>query len=413
MPKRIVQLSDVKVKNAKPKNKNYKLSDGGGLYLLITPSGGKLWRMKYTYREKEKLLAIGTYPTITLSEARQHKDNAKKLLNNGVDPSLHKKAEKEARCEVINNSFEVIAREWHGHKIAEWSPDHAATILSRLEKDIYPWIGSSPITEVTARDIKKVVDRVNSRGTIEAARRLQTIIGQVFIYAISTDRANYNIAAGLKGYLPSPSKTKKHMAAVTDPKELGFLLRALDTYKGGFVAHCALRLLPLFFCRPGELRHLEWQEIDFETKQITIPSLKMKMKQDHIIPLSHQAAGILKELKPLTGHSRYVFPSVRSLSRCMSDNTLNAALRRMGFDGNTVVAHGFRATARTILHEVLQVSPYVIEAQLAHRVPDALGTAYNRTAHLAERRKMMQLWADYLDGLKAGARVIPFKRAEA
>jgi len=412
MPKRIIPLSDVKIKNAKPRDKNYKLADGGGLYLLITPTGGKLWRMKYTYGDKEKLLAIGSYPTVDLSEARQQREAAKKLLKQGVDPSIQKKAKKEAMHEATKNSFEAIAREWHGHKKDEWTADHASTILTRLEKDIFPWVGGIPITDITAKDIKTVVDRVKSRGTLEAARRLLTITNQVFNYAISTDRANFNIAVGLKGYLPPSSKTKRHMPAVTDPKELGPLLRALDAYEGSFVAQCALKLLPLLFCRPGELRHLEWREIDFDAEQIIIPGSKMKMKSDHIIPLSSQAATILKELHPLTGHGKYVFPSTRSFSRCMSDNTINAALRRMGFDGDTVVAHGFRATARTLLHEVLQVNPHAIEAQLAHRVPDALGAAYNRTTHITERRKMMQLWADYLDGLKAGAKVIPLKKAE-
>jgi len=409
MPKRIIPLSDVKVRNAKPKEKDYKLADGGGLYLLVSSTGGKLWRFKYGYGGKEKLLALGVYPIVGLSDARQRRDDAKKLLDNGVDPSINRKAAKAARNEAIGNSFEMVAREWHGHKKDEWSIDHAATIMTRLEKDIFPWIGGTPLMDVTAKNIKEVVDRVKSRGTIEAARRLLTIINQVFTYAISTDRANFNIAQGLKGYLPPSSKTKKHMAAVTDPKELGPLLRAIDTYQGSFVAQCALKLLPLLFCRPGELRHMEWCEIDFEAGQVNIPGHKMKMKSDHIIPLSSQAIVILKELQPLTGHGKYVLPSTRSFSRCMSDNTINAAFRRMGFGGGTVVGHGFRATARTLLHEVLQVNPYVIEAQLAHKVPDALGRAYNRTTHIVERRKMMQKWADYLDGLKDGAKVLPFK----
>ncbi|MBW2651209.1 MAG: tyrosine-type recombinase/integrase [Deltaproteobacteria bacterium] len=376
------------------------------------PTGGKLWRFKYRYGGKEKLLALGLHPIVGLSDARQRRDYAKRLLEKGVDPSINRKAVKTARKEAAENSFEVIAREWHDHKKTEWSTDHAATILTRLEKDIFPWIGGIPLTGVTAKDIKGVVDRVKSRGTIEAARRLLTIINQVFTYAIFTDRANFNIAVGLKGYLPPSSKTRKHMAAVIDPKELAPLLHAMDSYQGGFVAQCALKLLPLFFCRPGELRHMEWREIDFQAEEVTIPGSKMKMKSDHIIPLSTQSIAILKELQSLTGHGTYVFPSTRSFSRCMSDNTINAALRRMGFDGDTVTGHGFRATARTLLHEVLQMSPYVIEAQLAHRVPDALGAAYNRTTHISERRKMMQTWADYLDELKAGAVVMPFKTAK-
>ena len=412
MPKRIIPLSDVKVRNARPKEKDYKLADGGGLYLLVSSTGGKLWRFKYAYGGKEKLFALGTYPVVGLSDARQLRDDAKRLLENGIDPSINRKAIKAARNEAAANSFETIAREFHIHRKNEWTQDHAATIMTRMEKDIFPWIGTIPITAVTAKDIKGVVDRVKSRGTIEAARRLLTIISQVFTYAISTDRANFNIAQGLKGYLPPTSKTRKHMSAVTDPRELAPLLRAMDTYQGSFVAQCALKLLPLFFCRPGELRHIEWSEVDFESEQISIPAKKMKMRADHIIPLSSQAIAILKELYPLTVHGKYVFPSARSLSRCMSDNTINAALRRMGFDGSIVVAHGFRATARTLLHEVLQINPYVIEAQLAHRVPDTLGNAYNRTTHITERRKMMQLWADYLDGLKQGARVLPMQRAK-
>lgn len=293
MPKRIVPLSDVKVRNAKPQGKDYKLADGGGLFLLVTTTGGKLWRFRYQFGGMEKLLALGKYPITSISDARQRRDSAKQLLDKGIDPSINRKAERAARDETAANSFEKIAREWHGHKQSEWSPEHAATILTRMEKDIFPWIGSTPLTEVTAKDIKAVLDRVKSRGTIEAARRLLTITGQVFTYGISTDRANYNIAQGLRGYLPPSSKTKRHMPAVTDPKELGALLRAIYGYQGSFIAQCAMRLLPMIFCRPGELRHLEWSEIDFENKQITIPAAKMKVKADHIIPLSTQAVAIL------------------------------------------------------------------------------------------------------------------------
>lgn len=412
MPKTILPLSDVKVRNAKPQGKDYKLADGGGLFLLVTTTGSKLWRFKYRFGGMEKLLALGKYPITSISDARQKRDSAKQLLDKGIDPSINRKAERAAQNETAANSFEKIAREWHGHKQGEWSQEHAATILTRMEKDIFPWIGSTPLTEVTAKDIKGVLDRVKSRGTIEAARRLLTIAGQVFTYAISTDRANYNIAQGFRGYLPPSSKTKRHMPAVTDPKELAPLLCAMDTYQGSFAAQCALKLLPMLFCRPGELRHLEWSEIDFENKQIIIPASKMKMKSDHIIPLSTQAVAILEEIQPLTGHGKYVFPSARSDSRCMSDNTINAAFRRMGIDRDTVVGHGFRATARTLLHEILRFDPYVIEAQLAHRVPDALGTAYNRTQFIDERRRMMSVWSDYLDSLKetGESKVIPLRR---
>lgn len=407
-------LNDIQVKTAKPKEKDYKLTDGEGLYLLITVNGGKRWRFKYRFDGKEKLLAFGTYPDISLSEARNRRHEARNLVANGLDPSAEKKAAKEAKAELKANSFETIARDWHWHMLdrKEWSQEHATTILNRLDQDIFPWIGSKPITEVAAKEIKSILDRIRSRGVIETARRALTIMGQVYRYAILTDRAEYDISAGFRGYLPSISKTRKHMAAVTDPKELAPLLRAIDTYQGSLVAQCALKLLPLVFVRPGELRHMEWSEIDFETAEWSIPAAKMKMKQPHLVPLSRQAIAILKEIQPLTGNSNYVFPSTRSHSRCMSDNTINASFRRMGFDGDTITGHGFRATARTILDEILHQRIDIVEHQLAHAVKDPNGRAYNRTAHLVERRKMMQLWADYLDGLKAGAKVIPFKRAE-
>lgn len=414
MPKRIVPLSDVKVRNAKPKDKEYKLSDGGGLYLLVTPTGGKLWRMKYSYVGKEKLLTFGAYPAVTLSDARQRREDAKKLLANSVDPGAVKKAQKEAREELAANTFEIIAREWHAeHKrVKKISDEHAINTLNRLEKDVFPWIGKKPIVEVKASEIKSVLDRIKDRGVVETARRVQTIIGQVYRHAIKTDRAQYDLTAGLKGHLPSIKDTRKHMAAITDPKELAPLLRAIDGYSGSFIVRCALKIAPMVFVRPGELRKAEWSEFDFDKKEWSIPAEKMKMKVAHIVPLSDQVLSVLEELKPLTGSGRYLFPSIRSAQRPMSDNTVNAAFKRMGFDGDTIVGHGLRATARTLIHEILGFTPDAIEAQLAHLVPDRLGRAYNRTLHLAERRKMMAVWADYLEGLKKGATVIPFKKAE-
>jgi len=407
-------ITDIQAKTAKPKEKDYKLTDGDGLYLLVTTGGGKRWRLKYRFDGKEKLLALGTYPDISLSEARNRRHEARNLIANGIDPSAEKKAAKQARAELQANSFEVIAREWHKHMQGknEWSTEHATTIMNRLEKDVFPWIGGKPITEVTAKEIKAILDRIRSRGVVETARRALTIMGQVYRYAILIDKANYDISAGFRGYLPAISKTRKHMASVTDPKELAPLLRAVDTYQGGFVAQCALKLLPLVFVRPGELRHMEWSEVDLEEAEWNIPGHKMKMKEAHLVPLSRQAIEILKELQPLTGNSKYVFPSTRSFSRCMSDNTINAAFRRMGFDGETITGHGFRATARTILDEVLDFPVDVIEHQLAHAVKDPNGRAYNRTTKLPQRRKMMETWAEYLEGLKAGAKVIPLRKAE-
>lgn len=406
-------LTDLQAKKAQPKSKTYKLTDGGGLYLQVTPSGGKRWRYKYRIDGIEKLLSLGVYPDISLADARERLKDARKLVAKGIDPSVERKAAKKAKAELQSNSFEGVAREWHKHMIGnkEWSAEHATTIMNRLEKDIFPWIGSTPISEVMAKDIKAILDRIRSRGIIETARRALTIMGQVYRYAIATDRANYDISAGFKSYLPATSKTRKHMASVTDPKELAPLLRIIDGYQGSFVTQCALKLLPLVFVRPGELRHMEWAELDLEAAEWNIPAPKMKMKQAHLVPLSCQAIEILKELKPLTGNSKYVFPSTRSFFRCMSDNTINAAFRRMGLDKETITGHGFRATARTILDEVLQVRTDFIEHQLAHTVRDPNGRAYNRTAHLAERRKMMQVWADYLDGLKVGAKVIPLRTA--
>ncbi|MHC1698736.1 MAG: tyrosine-type recombinase/integrase [Geobacteraceae bacterium] len=401
-------LKDIQIKTAKPKEKDYKLTDGGGLYLLVTSGGSKLWRFKYRFDGKEKLLAIGVYPDISLAEARDRRQEARNLVANGIDPSAERKAAKQKRADLKANSFETIAREWHEHMVEnkEWSDEHAATIMNRLTQDIFPWIGSKPITEVTAKEIKAILDRIRSRGVIETARRALTIMGQVYRYAMSVDRAHYDISAGFRGYLPAISKTRKHMAAVTDPKELAPLLRAIDTYQGGHVAKCALKLLPLVFVRPGELRHMEWSEIDFDAAEWNIPGQKMKMKEPHLVPLSKQAIAILKEIQPLTGNSKYVFPSTRSFARCMSDNTINASFRRMGFDGDTITGHGFRATARTILDEVLHQRIDIIEHQLAHAVRDPNGRAYNRTSHLTERRRMMQQWADYLDKLKSGAKVM-------
>lgn len=401
-------LSNVKIRNAKPSSKNIKLFDSEGLYLLVTPSGGKLWRFKYRFEGKEKLLAFGSYPEISLHDARQKREDARKLLANKVDPGTVRKAQKQAETESTE-TFEVIAREWHEKFTPSWVPEYAEKIMIRMKRDLFPWIGNRPIAEIKASELLAVLRRVESRGAIETAHRLRIIAGQIFRYAVATGRAERDPAADLRGAL-SPVK-ETHHAALTDPKEVAPLLRALDGYQGSFVVKCALRLTPLFFVRPGELRHAEWAEIDFDEAVWNIPAHKMKMKQAHIVPLCRQAIEILKELQPLTGASKYVFPSARSFARPMSNNTLNVAIRNLGYEKGTQTAHGFRAMARTILDEVLQVRPDFIEHQLAHAVTDPNGRAYNRTAHLEERRKMMQKWADYLDGLKAGAVVIPFKKA--
>ena len=409
MPKRIVQLSDQQVRKAKPQAKETKLFDGNGLFLLITPSGGKLWRFKYQFEGKEKLLAFGAYPEVSLAEAREKLAAARKQVVSGIDPSEARKALKAAKVAALENAFEIIAREWHARFLSTWTPGHADTILKRLERDVFPWVGARPIDEIEAPDVLAVLRRVESRGALETAHRIKTICGQVFRYAVATGRAKRDVAADLKGALPPAPE--RHHASVTDPKEVAHLLRAIDGYQGGFVVRCALRLAPLFFVRPGELRQAEWTEIDFDVALWTIPADRMKMKVAHIVPLCSQAIDILGELQGLTGRGRYLFPCARSFARPMSNNAINAALRRMGFDKDTMTGHGFRATARTILDEILNIRPDYIEHQLAHAVKDPNGRAYNRTAHLAERRKMMQIWADYLEGLVAGARIIPLKRA--
>ena len=409
MAKKVMPLSEMRVRTAKPKEKPYKLTDGDGLFLLITPQDGKYFRFKYRFDGKEKLLAFGTYPEVSLADARQRRDEARKQIAHGIDPGAVRKAMKQAETEE-KETFEVIAREWHTKFTPTWTPGHAETIMSRLERDLFPWIGKRPMSEIKAPELLAVLRRVESRGALESAHRIRTIAGQVFRYAVATGRAERDPSTDLKGALPQPKEN--HHAAITDPKEVAPLLRAIDGYQGHFVVKCALRLAPMFFVRPGELRNAEWAEIDLEEAVWSIPAEKMKMKQAHIVLLCRQAIEILTELKELTGNSKYVFPSGRTFARPMSNNAILAALRRMGYDNDTMTGHGFRAMARTILDEILHENPYVIEAQLAHRVPDPLGRAYNRTTHLPERRKMMQRWADYLDGLKQGAKVLPMKKTE-
>ncbi|OPY85768.1 MAG: Prophage CP4-57 integrase [Smithella sp. PtaU1.Bin162] len=409
MPKRIIPLTDMKAQKAKPKDKPLSLFDGGGLYLLVTPSGGKLWRFKYRFDKKEKKIAFGSYPEISLMDARQRRDDARKLLANNVDPGAVRKAQKQAKVEETE-TFEVIAREWHNKFKSKWTEGHALKYMRRLELDLFPWIGARPIKDITAPELLAALRRTESRGAIDAAHRLRGLCNMIFRYATATGRAQHNLAQDLIGSLPPAQK--RHLAAITEPKEVAKLLRAIDNYHGSFIVKCALRLSPLVFVRPGELRHMQWDELDFEKAEWNIPAHKMKLRQPHIVPLSKQSLEILNEIKPLTGNGVYVFHG-RTSNRPMSNNAILAALRNMGYTAEQMTPHGFRAMARTILDEVLQVRVDLIEAQLAHRVLDVLGRAYNRTKHLPERRKMMQTWADYLDGLKQGAKVLPFKIKES
>ncbi len=409
MPKRIVPLTDMKVQKVKHQDKPFTLFDGGGLFLMVTPSGGKLWRFKYRYDGKQKLLALGAYPEVSLADARQKREDARKLLASKNDPGAARKAQIQDNLQK-SETFETIAREWFQKFSQRWKETHSSRIIRSLERDVFPWIGTQPIKEIKAPELLAVLRRIEIRGTLDTVHRIRTICGQIFRYAVASGRAERDPSSDLKGAIPPPQEG--HMAAITEPAKVGELLRAIDGYQGGFVVQCALKLAPLLFVRPGELRHMEWSELDFENTQWNLPAEKMKMKEPHIVPLPTQAVAILEAIKPLTSTSRYVFPSGRSFGRPMSNNAILAALRRMGYDKDEMSGHGFRAMARTILDEVLQVRTDFIEAQLAHRVRDPLGRSYNRTQHLDERKKMMQKWADYLDGLKAGAKVIPFRRSE-
>lgn len=389
-------LTDVTVRTSKPREKPYKLADSGGLYLEVTPAGGKRWRWKYRIGGREKLLSMGLYPAVTLVAARARRDDAKKLLASGVDPSVHRRAAKAARAESAAHSFEVIAREWFVKHQSGWTESHSSRVMTRLEKDVFPFVGPRPIAEINAPELLKVFQRIEERGALETAHKARFSCGQVFRYAIATGRAERDISADLRGALP-PVRTK-HMASVTDPALVGPLLRALDGYQGTLTVRCALRLAPLLFVRPGELRTAQWADIDFGKAEWRY--LVTKTKTDHVVPLATQAIQILRELQPLTGSGRYVFPGARSMQRPMSENTVNAALRRLGIPPEELTGHGFRAMARTILDEVHEIRIDFIEHQLAHEVKDPLGRAYNRTSHLPARRKMMQMWADYLDQLR-------------
>jgi integrase len=400
-------LTDAKARNAKPKKNQFKLFDTDGLFLLVSPAGGKWWRFKYRLGGKEKLISLGTYPEVSLAQARARRDEARKQVADGIDPSQARKALKAAKVQN-ESTFEVVAREWHSKFTLTWTPGHAITIKSRLEYNVFPWIGGRPINEIKAPELLMVLRRIESRGALETAHRVRTICGQVFRYAVATGRAERDPAADLRGALPQVKS--KHLSAVTKPEEVAGLLRAIDGYQGSFVTKCALRLAPYLFVRPGELRQMEWAQVNLETAEWNIPAERMKTRQPHLVPLAHQSLEILRELYPLTGTGKYVFPNPRSSKRPMSNNAVLAALRRMGFEKEEMTGHGFRAMARTILDEVLQFRVDFIEHQLAHAVRDPNGRAYNRTAHLAERRKMMQTWADYLDGLKAGAKAIPLRR---
>ena len=396
-----MKLTNTQVKQAKATGKTYKLSDGAGMYLEVSPTGRKWWRYKYRINGKEKRFAIGVYPDVSLKEARDRLFQARKLVETGVDPSENRKAIQASREQNEQNTLEVLAREWHAKNIEKWTEKHGADIIRRFEQNIFPYLGNKPINNIKPFELLKVLEKVQDRGAVETAHRLLQYCSKVCRYAALTERTDRDFTIGLKETLKPVQK--KHLAAITDPERFGELLRAMDDFPGNEITKLALKFAPLVFVRPGEMRQAEWKEIELKEALWKISAHKMKGKADHIVPLSKQALEILNELHELTGHTDFVFPSHLTRTRPMSNNTVNMALRRIGFTKEEVTAHGFRATARTLLDEVLKFPPYVIEQQLAHVVKDPLGQAYNRTAHLEQRVEMMQEWANYLDNLKANS----------
>lgn len=386
-----------------------KHADGGGMYLLVK-AAGKYWRMDYRYADKRKTLALGTYPEITLSVARQRREAARKQLAHNIDPGAAKQEAKQVQAAILANTFEKVAMDWLEKTKADRMASTQGKVTTWLQKDVFPYIGSKAISTIGARDVLAALRHMEARGALDSVQRVKQICGQVFRYAVATGSAERDVTQDLKGALTKASPG--HFAAITEPKQAGALMRAIYAYTGHPQVVAALKLSAMLFVRPGELRSMEWAEIDLEAAEWRIPGSKMKMKVDHLVPLSTQALALIEGLKPLTGSKRYVFPSIgRSEDRPMSENTINSALHSMGINKETHTAHGFRAMFRTIADEVLNERVDLIEHQLAHNVKDPLGRAYNRTSHLSARQAMMQRWADYLDKLRIGADVIPIRAA--
>lgn len=410
MPK----LSDTKIRAAKPRQKPYKLFDTDGLFLIVHQNGGRWWRQRYRWAGKEQLLSLGTYPEISLTAARERSAAIRKQVANDIDPSADRKTKKAALIDAKANTFKAVSLAWHAKFKAKWEAHHAERVLQRLSDNVFPWIGAKPIRDVTSADILACIDRMAQRGANETARRALQLTKRIFKWAIGRGLITSSPAAHIEPKEQLPSRKIKHRASIKDPVQFGALLRSIDNYHGGFVVKCALKLLALTFVRPGELRAAEWSEFDLDGKEPTwrIPAVKMKMGgEDHIVPLSRQAVEVLREIQPLTGADRrgYVFPGIRNASRPLSENTLNIALRAMGFTQEQHCSHGFRGTASTMLNEQ-QWNKDAIELQLAHMERDETRESYNAATHLPLRRKMMQAWADHLDGLRAGAKVVSIKR---
>jgi len=401
-------LTDVAIKNAKPRVKPYKMGDAGGLFLLVQPSGGKLWRLKYRVDGREKKLGIGTYPEISLAEARKRRDDARELIAAGKDPSREKQRDKVRSRVQAGNTFSAVAAEYCRKRRRDgdraWAPATAKRseyLLSLLDRSI----GGMAINEIEPPDVLAAVRKIEGKGNLESARRTLQLASSVFRYAVATARLASDPTRDLRGALTAPTVT--HYGAITDPKQVGELLRAIDGYEGQGLTKLTLQLAPHVFVRPGELRHAEWSEIDLDAALWTIPAEKMKMGKAHQVPLSLQALAVLREVQAVTGPAGYVFPSMRTRARPMSENTINAALRRLGYASDEMTAHGFRAMASTLLNESGKWHPDAIERALAHGDKDKVRAAYHRGAHWKERVEMAQWWSDYLDQLRRGADVVP------
>ena len=405
-------ITDVALRKAKPQDKPYKIAAGNGLHLLIKPLGSKLWRWKYRVAGKEKLLSLGPYPIVSLQDARQRCDEARRLLAQGQDPSELRRTEKAARVQaeaIASDTFERVARDWMAYREAkgDTAETTAAKDRWRLEAYLFPHIGQRPITEITAIELRDVLRKAEEAGKRETASRAKITAGQVFRWAVLEGRTHSDITSSLRRLFTTPKPT--HRATITDPKKIGELLRAIEGFSGQPVTQAALKLAPLVFVRPGELRKAEWSEFDLDAAIWRIPAERMKMKAPHLVPLSSQAVEILRDLHGLTGHGHYVFPGVRTASRPMSENTVNAALRRLGYTTDEMTGHGFRSMAATRLNE-MGWNADAIERQLAHAESNKVRGAYTHAAqYLDERKRMMQAWADYLGDLKAGGKVVAIK----
>ncbi len=400
-------LTNVKVKHLAAKERDFKQYDEKGLYVLVRKDGAKYWRFRYRFGGKEKVMAFGVYPEVSLKEARERRDAARRLLRDDLDPMEERKKRRFALEATHSHSFEAVAWEWFEKEKDNWALSHVKKQQSLLANNLIPYLGKTAISDISSPALLECLRIIEARGALETTRRTKQIAGQIFRYGIATGRTERDPSHGLKGALKTPKQ--RHFPAITDPERFGELLRAIDGYSGSIIVATALKLAPLVFVRPGELRSMEWKDIDLDLAEWRIPANKIKMKQDHIVPLARQAVELISSLRPITGHFNYVFTGERSRRRCMSDNAINAALRRLGYRTEDHTAHGFRASARTILDEELNFDLKFIEHQLAHEVRDPLGRAYNRTQHLAQRREMMQTWANYLDGLKQKTRL--YKKA--